>query len=204
MPHPIPPEEPRTAGQLREQFEIERELARRLREARDSRGLYSAVYDELLRRVPHHPAAARKQDDAARGALVALQLRLLEPFLASRPRFLEVGGGDLALAIELSARLPRVIAIEAGSEILAGLDAANVEIVVTDTPPYPLPDGCVDLAFSSHMIEHLRPDDALLHLREIRRLLAPGGRYVCVTPNRLWGPHDISRYFSDVPEGLHL
>lgn len=190
--------------QLREQFAVERELAQRLLDARDTRGLYSKVYDELLQRVPHHPTASQKHDAAAQAALVALQLRLLEPFLKSHPRFLEVGSGDCALAIELSRRLPRVIAIEAGSEILEGLDAPNLEIVVTDTPPYPLPDACVDLAFSSHVIEHLRPDDALLHLVEVRRLLAPRGRYICVTPNRLWGPHDISRYFIDTPEGLHL
>ncbi|HEX8615941.1 MAG TPA: methyltransferase domain-containing protein [Thermoanaerobaculia bacterium] len=205
MPHPIPPEEPRSIEQLRQQYDVERELARRLHEASETRGMYSAVYDELLRRVPHHPAVAQKTDAATQAAVVALQLRLLEPFLAARPRYLEVGSGDCALAIELSRRLPRVIAIEAGSEILSGIDAAaNVEIVVSDTPPYPLPDASVDLAFSSHVIEHLTPRDAMLHLRDIRRLLAPGGRYVCVTPNRLWGPHDVSRYFSDVPQGLHL
>jgi hypothetical protein len=32
----------------------------------------------------------------------------------------------------------------------------------------------------------------------------PGGRYVCVTPNRLNGPHDISKYFDRVPAGFHL
>lgn len=205
MPHPIPPEETRSIDQLRLQYDVERELARRLHEATETRGLYSAVYDELLRRVPHHPAVAQKSDAATQAALVALYLRLLEPFLVSQPRYLEVGSGDCALAIELSKRLPRVIAIEAGSEILSELDgAAKVEIVVSDTPPYPLPDATVDLAFSSHVIEHLTPADALLHMKEIRRLLAPDGRYVCVTPNRLWGPHDVSRYFSDVPEGLHL
>jgi len=204
MPHPIPPYETRDVEQLRQQFAVERELAQRLLSAGETRGLYSEVYDELMRRVPHHPAVAQKSDAAARSALVSLQLRLIEPFLAPTTRFLEVGGGDCSLSIELSRRLPRVIAIEAGSEILDGLDPAEVELVVTDSPPYPLPDACADLAFSSHVIEHLRPDDALLHLREIHRLLAPGGRYLCVTPNRLWGPHDVSRYFSDVPEGLHL
>jgi SAM-dependent methyltransferase len=204
MPHPIPPEETRSVDQLRQQFDVERELARRLRDAVETRGMYSDVYDELLRRVPHHPALTQKSDEGARSALVALQLRLLEPFLVSRPRFLEVGGGNCALPIALSRRLPRVIAIEAVHEILEGPDATNVELIVSDTPPYALPDACVDLAFSSHFIEHLRSQDALRHLHEVRRLLAPEGRYLCVTPNRLWGPHDVSRYFTDAPEGLHL
>jgi hypothetical protein len=38
----------------------------------------------------------------------------------------------------------------------------------------------------------------------MRRVLRPGAPYVCVTPNRLLGPHDVSRHFSDVPRGLHL
>lgn len=205
MPHPIPPEETRSIEQLQEQLDVERELAKRLHDANDRRGMYSSVYDEFLRRVPHHPALAQKNDAEAQSPLLQLQLRLLQPFLTTRPRFLEIGGGDCALTIALSRSLPRVIAIEAGNEIVEGLaNVANVEIVVTDSPPYPLPDASVDLAFSSHVIEHLRSDDALQQLQEIRRLLAPGGKHICVTPNRLWGPHDVSRYFSDVPIGLHL
>jgi SAM-dependent methyltransferase len=195
MPHPIPPSETRTPDELREQLEVERELAQRLRDAKETRGMYSAAYDEFHRRFPDHPVF---QQDAS--ALVSLQVQLLEPFLTPSTRFLEVGGAHCALTIELSKRLPHVIAIEA--QRTAKPD--HVEVVVADTPPYPLPDSCVDLAFSSHVIEHLRSDDALLHMREMHRVLAPGGRYICVTPNRLWGPHDVSRYFSDVPVGLHL
>lgn len=200
MPQPIPPWEHRSIDELRRQFDIERELAQRLRDAADRGGLYSSVYEEFLRRVPHY--REEQHDQAAMDALVALQLRLLDPFLASRPRFLEVGGAGGALTSELSRRLPRVIAIEAAAPDTA--PPPNVEVIVTDSPPYPLPDGCVDLAFSSHVIEHLVPADAFFHLREMRRLLAPYGQYVCVTPNRLWGPHDVSRYFTDRPEGLHL
>ena len=34
--------------------------------------------------------------------------------------------------------------------------------------------------------------------------LAPGGAYVCITPNRINGPHDISRQFDRVATGFHL
>src|SRR5438067_12035493 len=105
MPHPIPPEETRSIDQLQQQFDVERELAQRLRDAPDRRGMYSAVYDEFLQRVPHHPALAQKNDAQAQSALLRLQLLLLRPFLATRPRFLEVGGGDCALTIELSRSL---------------------------------------------------------------------------------------------------
>ena len=34
--------------------------------------------------------------------------------------------------------------------------------------------------------------------------IAPGGSYVCVTPNRLNGPHDVSKFFDTVARGFHL
>lgn len=47
-----------------------------------------------------------------------------------------------------------------------------------------LPDAQVDVAFSSNFLEHL-PDKATVDavLREVRRVLKPGGRYVVIQPN---------------------
>ena len=53
-------------------------------------------------------------------------------------------------------------------------------------------------------MEHLHPDDALEQLWNIYSALAPDGVYICITPNRLSGPHDISRYFDDIATGFHL
>jgi hypothetical protein len=53
-------------------------------------------------------------------------------------------------------------------------------------------------------MEHLHPDDALDQLRNVWAALAPGGAYLCITPNRLSGPWDVSRGFDDVATGLHL
>ena len=39
----------------------------------------------------------------------------------------------------------------------------------------PLPDASVDVLYSSHMLEHLDPEDARRFLGEARRVLAPGG-----------------------------
>jgi SAM-dependent methyltransferase len=53
-------------------------------------------------------------------------------------------------------------------------------------------------------MEHLHPDDALEQLQQIFTALAPGGRYLCATPNRLNGPHDVSRGFDATATCLHL
>jgi hypothetical protein len=41
-------------------------------------------------------------------------------------------------------------------------------------------------------------------VRELIRVLKPGGRYLCRTPSRITGPHDVSRYFDSVAFGTHM
>jgi SAM-dependent methyltransferase len=53
-------------------------------------------------------------------------------------------------------------------------------------------------------MEHLHIEDAEPQLREIYRVLKPGGQYLCTTPNRVSGPHDISVYFDEIPRGFHM
>jgi SAM-dependent methyltransferase len=198
---------PDADARLREQYEVERELAERLRSATkaERRGLYREVYDELFRRLADHPRLRRAVDRQARDREVALQANLLRAFLDEGTRFLEVGAGDCALALAISRRVAHVTAVDASAEVTAGVEpSANLELVVADGPPLPEPDGSVDLAYSCHFIEHLHPQDAADHVADIHRILGPGGRYVCVTPNRLLGPHDVSRSFDDVATGLHL
>ncbi len=47
-------------------------------------------------------------------------------------------------------------------------------------------------------------EDAFERLLNICRPLAPGGRYICITPRGLNGPHDISKLFDRSAGGFHL
>jgi len=49
--------------------------------------------------------------------------------------------------------------------------------------PLPFEDGSFDAITSFHVIEHL--SDTGLYLREAKRVLKPGGRFIAVTPNRV-------------------
>ena len=57
-------ESQRTPEQLRHHYEVERELADRLRSAsrEERKQLYAGVYDELFRRVPDHPQLTWRED----------------------------------------------------------------------------------------------------------------------------------------------
>lgn len=195
-----------TPEQIREQYEVETELADRLRNApRAERAkLYGHVYDELFQRVPHHPQLTRKQDESARAAAVAERFALVSNFLGHDVVFLEVGAGDCSLSRQVAGHVRKAYALDVSREILDGRGGGNLETVLSDGCSIPLPPGSVTLAYSYQVMEHIHPDDAMEQLRNIYTVLAPGGKYLCVTPSRLNGPHDVSQFFDARARGFHL
>lgn len=189
-------------------WEIERELAQRLRSAgRDERSsLYGAVYDELFRRVHDHPQNVRRASLEEQRAAIHDQAALVKRFLAPGGTVVEVGAGDCALSIALAPYAARVYAVEVSQEIARVQDApSNFELAITDGRRIPVPPGSADLVYSNQLMEHLHPEDAQEQLQNIFESLRSGGRYVCLTPNRLLGPSDISQYFEEeTASGFHL
>jgi SAM-dependent methyltransferase len=207
MPVKIPRSETRSYERMREHYLVEKELAGRLRHASkdERRFLYSAVYDELFRSIPDHPQLRRKLDVQNRGAEISQRLALLRTYLRPETAYLEIGPGDCSLAIEVAKLVKKVYAVDVSEVIVAGVALPpNVEHVVSDGCSIPVPANSVDVAYSDQLMEHLHPDDAAEQLRNIYNALAPGGVYICITPNRWSGPHDVSRYFDEVATGFHL
>jgi SAM-dependent methyltransferase len=197
----------RTAEQIREHYDIERELADRLRKApkQERRNLYTSLYDELFRRVPHHSQLTQKLSPEKAALAVARQMRFLRRFLRPDTTFMELGAGDCALAFRVARSSRQVYAVDVSEAISRHLTfPGNLSLRLSDGTSVPVPAGSVAVAYSNQLMEHLHPDDALEQLENIFKAMAPGGVYVCVTPNRLLGPHDVSRYFDPVATGFHL
>jgi SAM-dependent methyltransferase len=196
----------RTPSQLREHYEIERELADRLRMADSQvarRRLYAEVYTERSERISHHPLVVGASDPRTRARTVAPQVRLLMPFVTAQTIFLEIGAGDGAVARVLASDVRQSIALDV-TDALGLPSVENFEFRVFDGFDLGIEDESIDLAYSNDVVEHLHPDDLLDQLVSLRNCLRPGALFICVTPNRLSGPHDISRHFADSPEGFHL
>lgn len=201
--------ESRTEDQIREHYEIELQLAKKLKEStkaeRESLGLYTALYDELFSRVPHHQQLAQRESCAERDRSSNWQMGLLRRFLNDRTTFLEIGPGDCSLSFEVSKIVERVCAVDVSNVVTDhSVVPENFELSIANDARIPLPDESVDLVYSNQLMEHIHVDDVFLQLKEIYRILKPGGRYVCITPNRVSGPWDISYYFDDVACGFHL
>jgi SAM-dependent methyltransferase len=197
----------RSKEQILEHYRVEKELAYKLRCAtrEQRRGLYTAVYDELLKRIQHHPLlhARRTPEDIARA--VSNELARLAPYINPATTFLEIGAGGCQLSLALTSRVKQVIAVDVSNEITAHVQPPpNFQLIISNGTNIPVPRGSVDVAYSNQLMEHLHPDDAIEQLREIYTALAPGGTYLCFTPNSLSGPHDVSRGFDPVATGFHL
>lgn len=198
--------ENRTAAQIREHYEIEKQIAERLRNStfEERKNLYTAAYDELFQKVPHHPLL-NNYSPAEKERQIAREVRSLQSFISENTNYLEIGPGDCTLAFEIAGQVKKVYAIDVSNEITKTENApANFELIISDGSSVPLAPASVDVAFSNQLMEHLHPDDSVRQLQNVFRALKKGGVYFCITPNRLSGPHDVSRNFDAVAAGLHL
>jgi len=85
--------------------------------------------------------------------------------------------------------------------VTRGASAPNLEVVLSDGVSITVK---ATLIFSNQLMEHLHPDDARDQLANVFAALEPGGKYFCITPNRMSGPHDVSRGIDEVARGFHL
>jgi demethylmenaquinone methyltransferase / 2-methoxy-6-polyprenyl-1,4-benzoquinol methylase len=138
----------------------------------------------MFNRVAHRYDAANRimsmgVDVAWRKKAIA---RLLEG-LGEVPRLLDLGAGTLDGALEIARRAPgaRVAAADFALEmLLAGRKkvptGGRIETHAADGHHLPYRDGAFDGAFSAFCVRNLR--DLPAGLRELRRVVRPGGRVV--------------------------
>jgi SAM-dependent methyltransferase len=199
----------RSDEQILEHYIVEVELANTLKNStvdqRRDENLYTAVYDEMLRRVPHHQLLTRKESAEDSERAIRWQLGLMKRFVSETSTVVEIGAGDCLVSFRLSQLVDKVFGVDVSNLITAAHSMpSNFELIISDGTSIPLPDKGADVVYSNQLMEHIHPDDAKAQLREIFRVLRIGGNYVCITPNKANGPWDISYYYDDVAKGLHL
>jgi SAM-dependent methyltransferase len=189
------------------EYVAERSLARRLKAAGPhERGpLYAAAYNEVIRRS-YVDFGARQDSLKDRGRRSLATARALHRFLKPHMHLVEIGPGDGRVSLAAAAWVRQVTMLDVRTELARCVDLPrNVRLVVTDGLGAPLEPCSADLVFCDQLVEHLHPDDVSAIHRNVFDALKPGGAYICLSPNRLLGPHDLTRYFGgSEPEGLHL
>ena len=197
---------------IHDQCVFETRLAERLRRAHrgERMRLYGQVYGEYAEKFPEHlPKDSVKAERGARN-----EVSFLQRFLSSSMVVAEIGPGRCHLAFALAPLVRKIYGVDVSAIEGSATPPANFELRLTDGIRMPFDSDSIDLVVSNQLMEHLHPDDADEQLREVHRVLRTGGRYVCITPSRVNGPHDCSAYFDDLPcpiqgghyiaTGLHL
>ena len=200
-------EDNRSIESLRHQYEVENDLHRQLMEStRETRPeLFGKLYDELFERVKDHPRMTRRETAESSAAAVEARMKLLRPFLKDVNTFREVAPGDCRLAYKVCDKVDKVIAIDISDQSGDKKDVPeNFELVIYDGYELGVPKESVDLAFSYQFLEHIHPEDHEYHFQTVYDVLKPGGLYVFDTPHLYSGPHDASRGFAYIHEGMHL
>lgn len=114
--------------------------------------------------------------------------RLLSAYIHTKPYIkgdvLEVGCGDGRGAEILSSLADSYTAIDKLGEAIRDLQQKypNATFLQMNIPPFTgIPDNKFDVVISFQVIEHIQPDEE--YLREIHRVLKPGGKAIITTPN---------------------
>jgi SAM-dependent methyltransferase len=184
-------------------YKVEIGLANRLRNSSraERKDLYSSVYEELFREVPCHPQLVFESRETVKRAELRQLFETLRPFLHRNTVYAEIGAGDCALTMLVAPHVRKAYAIDVSETLTRGASAPNLEVILSDGVSIPVK---ATLIFSNQLMEHLHPDDVNDQLANVLAALEPGGKYFCITPNRMSGPHDVSRGIDEVARGFHL
>lgn len=105
--------------------------------------------------------------------------------LAADDRLLDLGSGTGLLSLPAAATVQRVWALDISPGMARYLatkaqsaELDNVETVVASAVSIPLVDSSIDVAVSNYCFHHLSDPEKLVALREVARVLRPGGRIV--------------------------
>lgn len=199
--------EQRSFERIKYHYEIEKNLAEKLKNSTKEERLYlySEVYNELYEKVTDISQLTQKASLENTKKAVQNKMEFLKRFLSSKQTVVEIGPGDCSFSFKIAEFVDKVYGLEI-SKIISDNSSHpdNFELIIYDGCNIPFEDESVDIVYSNQLMEHIHPDDALMQLQSIQRILVKGGKYICVTPNKVNGPWDISKYFDQVATGLHL
>ena len=203
---PLPPN--RSYEEIKNHYLLEKSIAERLKNStREERTqILSTMYDEIFNKVPDHPRLTKRQSEEKTAHANKNKLSLVRKYLNESTLFVEIGPGDCRFAFEVAKRVKFSYAVDiCDQRNPADIAPNNFQLIIYDG--YNLENiesESIDLVFSDQLIEHIHEDDTRLHFELILRILKEGGIYVFRTPHKFTGPHDISKFFSNEPEGFHL
>jgi len=203
---PLPSD--RSFEQIKNHYLVEKTIAERLKKSnrKERTIILSTMYDELFSKVPDHPRLKRRNDENATLQANKSKSSIVRRYLSESVVFLEFASGDCKFAFEVAKKVKYYYGVDISDQRNPTDDIPdNFKLIIYDGNNLEqLENNSIDIVFSDQLIEHLHEEDTRLHFEIVQRLLKRGGKYAFRTPHSFNGPSDVSRYFSNEPEGFHL
>ncbi|NPA44893.1 MAG: methyltransferase domain-containing protein [Chlorobi bacterium] len=197
----------RSEEDLRLHYEVEKSIAEKLKKAtkNERKVIYRTMYDELFEKIPNHSRLQRRASSSKTKKTNNYNIKFLKKHLNGIKSFCEFAPGDGKLSIKISEFVEKVYSIDISNQLLKDeLIPENMELIIYDGYNLNIKKETIDLVFSNQLIEHFHPDETETHFKIVYDILKPKGSYIFKTPHNFSGPWDISRYFSNTPQGFHL
>lgn len=195
--------------------QLEMEYAEKLRAStwEQRRKLYQEAYSAVSEMGKSEmPDDIQKRTAGTSPHLVNLLARLCK----RTDHVLEVGCGRGYTCLKLAPHVESLVgvdvsgpALDEARELMKGSNIENVRLLLgsADELTNYFDVQTFDAVISIDVYEHLASEDASAHISGVYSILKPKGRFIIVTPNRLTGPHDITKdLFPDAKQalGFHL
>jgi 2-polyprenyl-3-methyl-5-hydroxy-6-metoxy-1,4-benzoquinol methylase len=138
-----------------------------------------------------YPGVESHWDDRAFRSLILTHL-------TPEARVLDVGAGaGIVAAMDLRGHAAHIIGVDPDPRVAANPYLHEAHVGLADAMPF-LPSACIDVAVSDNVFEHVEHPEPFL--RELHRVVKPGGLLLAKTPNRRHYMPLIARL---TPHGFH-
>src|SRR5690554_1320327 len=185
---------------LIEAFHLENLYHKKLNQEKDQEKrelLYQEFYSKLLQ---FYGRTASNKDDVDHVRTKDPQVRLFGSDLKNKS-IIDFGCGEGSFLLNIKENLPYKSLTGVDVYIPASLqNHPEIEFISSGIIHFKS-NKQYEVAFSDNVIEHLSPMDLKDHLKSVYDSLIPGGHFILVMPNRLFGPCDITRILDNSSSG---
>jgi len=170
-------------------FNIERDFHTEILMEHDRRKR-KRMYREVYERV--HPIYGRSSNTIKMQNPKDRIVRLFRKELEGKS-ILDVGCGTGYFLISVANQLEhkRLVGIDISTPVLPK-NQKDIQFINADIVDFDLHED-FDVVFSDQVLEHIAPSDLPIHLSSIKKALKNDGTLIILMPNRLFGPHDVTR-----------
>lgn len=117
-------------------------------------------------------------------------------YIPPSSKVLEIGAGYCEFINHIQAAEKLAVDLNPDTREYA---APQVQVILSSTTQMgAIPDAAIDVAFASNFFEHLERADIVATLRETRRVLRGGGKFIILQPNIRYAYQDYWMFFDHV------